>query len=715
MPQRKEKKKKMGIIGSIRKHAWVAVLLVALAIVAFIIGDDSVRSLFSQANYFAKVNGEEISYQAFDDQIKQREEALKAQYGIEQFTNEQEQSIRSEVWEKMIMDKLTMAEVEKLGLNVSNAELSAMFAGKVKDPFVMQYLADPATGMVNLEVVKYYSEHFNELDEAQQAQWLELQNTAMDNRMYTKYSSLISKGFYTPKALAQKVSDLSKNVADACLIRLPLESVSDDEAAISEDDYKKYYDQHKEEFRQSEELREIHYVVFNVAPTQADLDEIQNDVMKEWDEFKTTPDENIPFFVNSTQNHYDSTYVKASQMPAPFDTIIPRIGAGNYIEPMQFNNNWFMGKVLASQARPDSMRATVIYVLNDKAGQNTVTRNDEAAKLRADSVAAMLKSNKISLEDAMAQYSDVPQNGADTTWMIDGAFGMLNEDIIKTQVGGVFTYADPRNIGYYVVKVTGKTAATTKYRVALIAHEIAPSASTSRNIYNEATKFMGQNHTYQEMLAAAQQQNLAIRNSYSRIMDYNVANLKNVREMVRWAFNKDTKAGDVAQQVFESEDMYIVAAVKEVFKKGVPELAQIHDMIEANVRLEKKKEILMAKAEAAAKESKDLNAMAVKLGATIDTVSGISYNSYYLGAFGMEPKVIGAISAAKGDKVLGPIKGSAGVYMVQPFNIQAQPALDPEAIRANMAQSAQQKAYLQKLVQILKEYATIKDQRSLFF
>lgn len=706
----------MGIIGKIRKHGWIAVALVAVAIIAFIIGDDSVRSMFSPSNYFVKVNGEEIAYQTFENETNRMEESVKAQNGLSNLTNEQEQQIRANVWEKMLTDKLTQAEMAKLGLTVSNAELSAMFSGKIKDPFVMQNLADPQTGMINPEVVKYYSEHFDELQPDQQAQWLDLQNSAMDNRAYAKYCTLVGQGFYTPMTLAKKVAELSTKSVDARIVRLPLESISDEEAVITEDDYKKYYDLHKEEFRQPEEVREIQFVVFNVVPTQNDLAEIEKDVMKEWDEFQSTPDENIPFFVNSTQSHYDSTYVKASQLPAPFDTIVPKTGAGNFIQPMQVRNMWVMGKVLSAQARPDSLRVSVVYVLNDKAGVSTVTRNDEAAKLRADSVETMLKGNKVAIEEVMAQYSDRPSNGMDTMWFQDGAFaGSLNDQIVSTPVGGVFTFADPNKQGYMVVKVTGKTAPNMKYRVAMIQYEIAPSTATANNVLNEATKFMGSNTTYQEMLASAQQQNLSIRNSYSRIMDYNVATLRNVRELVRWAFNKDTKAGDVAQQVFETEDMYIVAAVKEVFKKGVPELAQIHDMIEPNVRLEKKKEMLMAKAEEVMKSAKDINTIAVKMNATIDTVAGINFNSYYLGGFGMEPKVIGAISATKGQQLMQPIKGSAGVYVVETYNVQEQPAVDAQAIRANMNQASQQKAYLQNLSQILKEKASIKDQRSLYY
>lgn len=705
----------MGIIGSIRKHAWIAVALVALAIVAFIISDDGFRNLFTPSNTFAKINGEEITYQNFDSEVAKRKELISDAQKDQMLRNgmDVEQEVRTAVWEEMLLDKLTQPEYEALGLEVSAAELNGMFYGKVMDPFVMSNLADPMTGAINTEAVKAYVEHFNELDEAQQAQWIELQNSAVKNRQQRKYSMLMSKSFYTPNALAKMVAEMNANVVDARLIALPLESVADAEVELTDADYQNYYNQHKEEFRQMEEVRMLQFVRFDVTPTQADLAKIQGEVMTDWDELQATTDEDMPFFVNSKFCHYDSTYKKAADFVAPFDTLIPRIGAGNYIEPMQLGNMWYMGKVLAAQSRPDSLRATVVYVLNEKSGR--VTRTDEAAKLRADSVAAMLKGN-VPTADILAQYSDMPSNGLDTMWLPDGAFAPFNDDVINTPVNGVFTFNEPSGAGYFVVKVTGKTQPSMKYRVAIIDHEIAPSSETHNNVNNEATKFMGQNHSCTAMTAAAQEQNLDLRGAPVRMMDYQVQGLGNVREMVRWAFEKDVKAGDVAKKVFETEHSYIVAAVQEVYAKGYIELAQIKSEIEPLVRLEKKKDMLMAKAQEATKANKDLNTLAVKLNATIDTVEGITFNSRMLGGHGLEYKVIGAIATAKTKGVLAPIKGSGAVYIVEPYSIKAQETADLLLpIRSEMAQKGMQKGNVQLLLQILKQKADIKDQRNLYY
>jgi len=58
----------MGIIGNIRKHSWIAVLIVGIAIVCFIIGDLT-KNRTQEA--FAKFDGDEITIDYFNMRLAQ--------------------------------------------------------------------------------------------------------------------------------------------------------------------------------------------------------------------------------------------------------------------------------------------------------------------------------------------------------------------------------------------------------------------------------------------------------------------------------------------------------------------------------------------------------------------------------------------------------------------------------------------------------------------
>ena len=270
----------------------------------------------------------------------------------------------------------------------------------------------------------------------------------------------------------------------------------------------------------------------------------------------------------------------------------------------------------------------------------------------------------------------------------------------------------PQGVGFLVVKVTDKTQATKKYRVALITREIEPSKATNDAVFAAAHKFAAANRSLASFTASAQQENLQVRNARVNLMTENLAGVSNARQVVQWAFGEETKVGTVADQVYECDGQFIVAALKDVFKKGYATLDQVKPMIEQQVRNEKKAELLMARAEEAAKVGKDINSIAAKLAVQVDTLDSISYADYYLGRYGMEPKVQAAVAVAKGGLV-GPVKGSSGVYMVQVDSKTPNANASADAVKAQLEQGFRNKARF--LSQALRMSADITDQRNKFF
>lgn len=703
----------MGIIGTIRKHSWIAVAIVGIAIVAFIIGDLTKNN--RGVPDMGKIDGNTITAQRFEFLMDEAEAGYRRQQGVEQIPSEVEYQLREQVWQNLVEETLMGAQYEKLGLAVTPAEMSDMYGGQFTHPYIRQMFTNPQTGQFDVQTIRYYADNFDQLDTTARQQWVELEKYVKRDREQQKYAALVARGFYMPKTLAHQVAEMNARVANARVVQLAFQSVPDEEVNPTEQDYQKYYDAHKAEYRVREELRELEFITFPLTPTAADLVNIQREVDSTFVLLTNAEKEDIPFLVNSeSDRNYDSNYVRANTLPSPMDSAVATTGEGGLVAPRLVGNQWMMARVMATAMRPDSMRASSIFILNQRAGGN-ITRSDEQAKALADSVELLLKGNKISFEEAVAQYSDDPQKNdkkGDMDWQVDGGYGFLNERIVEAHVGDIFVVRHPSEVGYLVVKVTDKTPAVKKYRLALVTREIVPSEATARDIYNEANAFAGQNRTYAEFNAASHQGNVQVRSSMVNQMSTRMQGVNNARSIVQWAFNEKTKVGDVAAQVFEADDMYVVAALKEVYKKGFPKLDQVRNMMETQVRMEKKAEILMARAEEAKAACKDIASIATKLNSVADTLDSVSFGDYYLGRFGMEPKVQGAVAAAAANTLVGPVKGASGVYMLQ-VDATANNPVNDEAARSSMEQVYAQK--LRFLTQVLKDNTTIVDQRNKFF
>ena len=703
----------MAIIGTIRKHSWVAVAIVGIAILAFILGDLTKNR--GGIPDVGKVNGTTLTNQRFNELVAEMENNYKMQQQVAQVPADVETQIREQVWQNFIDETLMGEQTSKLGLKVTAAEVSDMYTGQFIHPYLRQMFTNPQTGQYDVRQVNYWIENFDQLDTNQRMQWLEVEKYVRKDREQQKYSNLIAPAFYMPKAIAAKLAEYDATTANVRVVSLPFQSVTDDEVTIADADYKAYYDEHKADFRVREELRDVDFITFAINPTQQDLADIQNDVMKTWAEFQTTAEDEIAFFVNAESDRpYDSSYVRPSAFTAPIDQIVDGAAAGTLIEPQITAGEWVMGKVLATAMRPDSLRASVIYILNSTAGGN-ITRTNEQAKMLADSVLNVVKSGKMSFEEAVEQFSDDPQKSetkGDRDWQLDGSYGFLNEKLVENPVGTSFLFEHPQGVGYFIVKVTDKTPAAKKYRVALITRAILPSSATNRAVYAEASQFAGQNRTVSEFTAAAQQGNMQVRSARLNMMASQMAGISNARSIVQWAFNEDTKVGTVADQVFECDNMFVVVALKDVFKKGYATLDQVRTMIEQPVRLEKKGELLMARAEEAVKAGQDIASVATKLNVAIDTLDSVSFTDYYLGRFGMEPKVQSAIAVTENGMV-GPVKGANGVYVVNVDSRAPKAAVDGDAIRMQLEQGYRNK--MRAVTQVLKDNAKLNDQRNKFF
>ncbi len=702
----------MGIIGSIRKHSGWAVAIVGIAILAFILGDLTKNN--GGIPDVGKVNGEVLTSQRFNEKVAEMENNYKVQQQTTQVPAEMENQIREQVWAQFVDESLMEEQAAKLGLRVSPAEVNDMFTGRFIHPYVRQSFTDPQSGQFDVRFVSQFIDNFDQLDTMRRMQWVELEKYCKTDREQQKYSTLINAGFYMPKALAAKVAEYAGTVANVRVVSMPFSSVSDDEAAVSDADYEKYYNEHKAEFRVREELRDLEFIAFPVNPTAQDLADIQEQVNKVWAEFQTVPADEVAFFVNAESDRsYDSSYRRASTFKAPFDEQIAAAKDGDMLAPVMAGNEWMMAKVISSAVRPDSLRASVVYILNQNAGGN-IMRSDAQAKSLADSVLALVNGNKITFEQAVEQFSDDPQKGetkGDMDWQLDGGYGFLNEELVNRPVGSCFVFEHPQGVGYFLVKVTDKTKAEKKYRVALITREIAASAATNRAVYNEANRFAGQNRNITDFTAAAQQQNLQVRSARVTMMSNNLSGIGNARSIVQWAYNEDTKVGAVADQVYECDGMFVVVALKDVFKKGFATLEQVRPMIEQAVRLDKKGELLMARADEAVKAAQDITSIAVKLNTTVDTIDSVSFADYYFDRYGMEPKVQAAISAKKSGLV-GPVKGASGVYMVQIDSKAPRAAADGQ-VTMQLEQGYRSKARMAS--QVLREQAEIVDQRNKFF
>ena len=141
----------MATLEKIRSKAGLLVLVVGVALFAFIIGDflNSGSTYFRQSQEtVAEVDGEVIKIQEFQDRVDEMTEMYKMQTGSTSLPEEYQTQIRQSVFDGMVQDIVLNEATSELGMGVGPEELFDMVQGENISPMIqqMQMFVNPQTG-----------------------------------------------------------------------------------------------------------------------------------------------------------------------------------------------------------------------------------------------------------------------------------------------------------------------------------------------------------------------------------------------------------------------------------------------------------------------------------------------------------------------------------------------------------------------------------------
>ena len=708
----------MALIGTIRKQSGLLIVIIGLALAAFVLGDFLKPSSTRSQQFIAEVYGEDIPWAQFDQKYEQNLDIQKRNQKKDQLTAEETFRLRQQTWDQMIQELVMSIEYEELGVVVTAEELFDQLQGENPHSYIKQYFKDPKTQQYDAQLVRNYMKQLDQMDATSRNQWDIFVDGIKKDRIKTKYQNLITKGYFVPDTFVVRDFIDRKKTAEVRIVGVNYNTIDDSLVTVTENDYKEYYEKYKQNYNQ-EESKDIDYVIFDVKPSAEDRKAIRKEIMAIYSDFQKAI--NVPLFVSAeSDNRYDSTLRKSGDLPARMDSIMFNSPVGTFFPPYQENNAWHMAKLVEVQMRPDSMKASHIlisYSGNPYASEG-VTRIKVDAKSLADSLKQVIMSSPENLEMLAKQFSDDPsveQNSGDMGWFADGAMVYpFNEAVLKGTIGEI-TFCESQ-FGFHIIKVTGKKEPVKKIRVAMIDREITPSKETNMEVYATASTFQGYATSVEAFDTLATNQGLNKRvATFIQPMGNRIAGLDNPRQIVKWAYGEGITVGSVSY-VFSMEDRYVVAIVTESREKGMQELEGLKEHLEPLIKKELKGDMMIAKMEKAADGSKNLAQIAQKLDAKIDTVPNVSFAMRSIPRFGNEGNVLGKIFSMKTGTISKPVKGNNAAFFVIVDKVHnPNMSEDMSATEKQMARSFQTGITNGQYIKALEEKAAIIDNRVTFY
>ena len=656
-----------------------------------------------------KVNGISITNKDYED-IYQGLRNQKLQETKKSALSEAEENeLREKSWDQVVVSKLIEQKVTEFGIKVTDQE--------VRDILFYNPPEDLKRGFIDSTGRFHEAEYFQALKDPHNDSALFGITKKMREQLKTqKLASLLQTTIRTTNAeMWDRYFNTNAKATISILKLKPTQSPREFISKVTEDEIKKYYDEHPFLYKR-DEARKVKFVVFRELPSPKDsvlLMERVEGLKKKWMALPMDASDSI---LNELSRDYSDAGYQKPQMTTP--SMFSSFSNSEEIV------NAKLGDVTAGLSNGQIKVVRVLEVQDTGAmyyhAKNILIgfgrpENKDSAKAIATKIYDQIKAGA-DFSALAKQYSQDPsaRTGGDMRWMGSKTYAPQFEEAAMKAPTGVLQSPIESSMGYHVFEVVARS--NRKLKTGVIPVDIKPSSQTSKmaqqqaNIFREKAVKVGFDQ-------AAQDQNLRVTADGPPVVKKGAAPMFGYMPWTNYLFELST--GDITQPVrIPSLRLTAVAQVTDVIPDGVKPLDSL---------LKEQIKNTLAKRKAVAALSVKANQLRALLGPGDDLAKLASVDSAYKPfivttgpaesspSLGTEYAVNNTAFSMKLGEISQPIQGESGYYIIKLIELKPADKAQFDAQRTQQFQSLtqeKQQRFFGQWIEQMKDKATVIDYRS---
>lgn len=706
----------MAILSKIRERSVFLIVIIGLALFAFVASPSDIMKFFdsSKVNAIGEVNGEDLSREEFARQV----EAYKANYG----GNISQTQAMNAVWEAMVSEQIFKTQLEEAGIVIGEQDVwqAIISLPAIQDSPIFKNEA----GLFDEDKLKEYIANLKESaevgDNAAWLEWLRTEKSIRTNLERTTYSNLVSIGLGATLKEGERAYNFTNLKITGNFVYVPFSSIDDKEITVTDDEIKKYISKREKQYK-VDALRDIKYVKFDIKASKEDETSLRDELMylltdrEEYNAAAKAP-EFIEGFTNTSNpieyvnkysdNKYNDRFVFKNELNGSFVDSLFRLSVGAIYGPYTDGNVLKVSRIIEKKevASVNASHILISYTGAERANP-AFARTKEEAQVKANELLAQAKAPEADFGMLALSNSEdnSAQSGGNLGWFKEGDMvPEFNDFVFKNSKGSIGLVETV--FGFHIIKIED-IKAETGIKIASLGRKVLPSEETENLIFENAETFASQLAEGADFLTLVAEKNYTeVPVNDLKGLDEFVAGLNSQRQIVVWAFDKETEVG--SSKRFDIEQGYVVAVLTGKTEAGLAPVSKVADRVKPILVKEKKAALIKEKMKGAT-----LAEIAKTTNTTIKAANLITQETPMIEGVGFEPAVVGAMASAEFGALVNGIVGNQGVYALTVSSREVPPVLPSyEANRKQVLRNLQSRGG--QLFNALKEASAIKDYRT---